>query len=76
MNHMPALLVPGMTVTNEPGIYKAGRHGVRTEKTMLIAVSYKHLFSSAAAAPAAGPAATATDAAAGSIPYSCILYTS
>lgn len=22
MNHMPALLVPGMTVTNEPGIYK------------------------------------------------------
>ena len=27
MNHMPALLVPGMTVTNEPGIYKAGRHG-------------------------------------------------
>ena len=36
MNHMPALLVPGMTVTNEPGIYKAGRHGVRTENTMLI----------------------------------------
>ena len=36
MNHVPALLVPGMTVTNEPGIYKAGRHGVRTENTMLI----------------------------------------
>lgn len=36
MNHMPALLVPGMTVTNEPGIYKANRHGVRTENTMLI----------------------------------------
>lgn len=36
MNHMPALLVPGMTVTNEPGIYKAGRHGIRTENTMLI----------------------------------------
>ena len=32
---MPALLVPGMTVTNEPGIYKTGRHGVRTENTML-----------------------------------------
>ncbi|WP_455664811.1 aminopeptidase P family protein [Phocaeicola sp.] len=36
MNHMPAVLVPGMTVTNEPGIYKAGRHGIRTENTMLI----------------------------------------
>lgn len=36
MNHMPALLLPGMTVTNEPGIYKPGRHGVRTENTMLI----------------------------------------
>lgn len=36
MNHMPALLLPGMTVTNEPGIYKAGRHGIRTENTMLI----------------------------------------
>ena len=36
MNHMPAMLVPGMTVTNEPGIYKAGRHGIRTENTMLI----------------------------------------
>lgn len=36
MNYMPALLVPGMIVTNEPGIYKAGRHGIRTENTMLI----------------------------------------
>lgn len=36
MNHMPALLVSGMTVTIEPGIYKPGRHGVRTENTMLI----------------------------------------
>lgn len=36
MNHMPALLVPGMTVTNEPGIYKAGRHGIRTENTLLV----------------------------------------
>ena len=39
MNHMPALLLPGMTVTNEPGIYKAGKHGVRTENTMLIVKS-------------------------------------
>lgn len=36
MNHMPALLLPGMTITNEPGIYKTGRHGIRTENTMLI----------------------------------------
>lgn len=36
MNHMPALLLPGMTVTNEPGIYRAGSHGVRIENMMLI----------------------------------------
>lgn len=36
MNHMPTLLVPGMTLTNEPGIYKAGCHGVRTENVMLV----------------------------------------
>lgn len=39
MNYMPAILLPGMTLTNEPGIYKAGRHGVRTENTMLIVKS-------------------------------------
>ena len=42
--HMPALLVPGMTVTNEPGIYKTGRHGVRTENTMLIVPSQETEF--------------------------------
>lgn len=36
MNHIPTILLPGMTITNEPGIYKAGRHGIRTENTMLI----------------------------------------
>ena len=36
MNYMPAPLVAGMTVTNEPGIYKAGKHGCRTENTQLI----------------------------------------
>ena len=36
MNHMPAHLLPGMTVTNEPGLYKAGRHGIRIENTMLV----------------------------------------
>ena len=36
MNHMPTLLKPGMIVTDEPGIYKAGRHGIRIENTLLI----------------------------------------
>ena len=36
MNHMPAPLLPGMTVTNEPGIYRAGKHGVRIENTMIV----------------------------------------
>ena len=33
---MPAPFVANMTVTNEPGIYKAGKHGCRTENTMLV----------------------------------------
>ena len=32
----PAPLYAGMTVTNEPGIYREGKHGVRIENTMLI----------------------------------------
>lgn len=36
MNYMPAPLHPGTTVTNEPGLYKAGRHGIRIENTMLV----------------------------------------
>lgn len=36
MNNMPAHLQPGMTVTNEPGLYKADRHGIRIENTMLV----------------------------------------
>ena len=36
MNHMATLLEPGMIVTDEPGIYKGGRHGIRTENTLLI----------------------------------------
>lgn len=36
MNHMPTLLQPGMILTDEPGIYKEGRHGVRIENTLLI----------------------------------------
>ncbi len=29
------VLEPGMILTNEPGIYREGKHGVRTENTML-----------------------------------------
>ena len=36
MNYKPAPLLPGMTVTNEPGIYRAGKHGVRIENTMIV----------------------------------------
>ena len=32
----PAPLHPNMTVTNEPGIYREGKHGVRIENTMLV----------------------------------------
>jgi Xaa-Pro aminopeptidase len=33
---MPEPLKPGMTVTDEPGVYLAGRFGIRTENTMLV----------------------------------------
>lgn len=36
MNNMPAPLLPGVTVTNEPGLYKAGCYGIRIENTMLV----------------------------------------
>ena len=36
MNHVPTLLELGMILTDEPGIYKAGRHGIRIENTLLI----------------------------------------
>jgi Xaa-Pro aminopeptidase len=40
----PAPLHAGMTVTNEPGIYRAGKHGVRIENTMLIVPDGKTEF--------------------------------
>lgn len=36
MNHVPTPLRPGMTVTDEPGIYRAGRYGIRTENTLFV----------------------------------------
>ncbi|MGN0027330.1 MAG: aminopeptidase P family protein [Clostridium sp.] len=29
-------LEPGMIITNEPGVYKEGKHGIRTENTLLV----------------------------------------
>ena len=36
MEYMPAPLHAGMTVTDEPGLYLAGKFGVRIENTLLI----------------------------------------
>ena len=36
MNHVPQPLLPGMTVTDEPGLYLAGKFGVRTENVLLV----------------------------------------
>ena len=36
MNHIPQPLLPGMTVTDEPGLYLAGKFGVRTENVLLV----------------------------------------
>lgn len=35
MNENPVILQAGMLTSNEPGVYKAGSHGVRTENLML-----------------------------------------
>lgn len=35
-NWCPTPLRPGMTVTDEPGVYLEGRFGIRTENTMLV----------------------------------------
>ena len=44
MNHVPTLLEPGMILTDEPGIYKAGRHGIRIENTLLIVLAQETEF--------------------------------
>lgn len=31
------VLEPGMIITNEPGVYKEGKHGIRIENTLLVA---------------------------------------
>ncbi|MBR6867850.1 MAG: aminopeptidase P family protein [Prevotella sp.] len=44
MEWKPAPLVAGMTVTDEPGIYIAGRFGVRIENTLLVVSDQETAF--------------------------------
>lgn len=44
MEHRPAPLIEGMTVTDEPGIYLEGRFGVRIENTLLVTPYMKTEF--------------------------------
>ena len=44
MEWMPAPFLPGMTVTDEPGIYLPGKFGVRIENTLLIVPYIKTEF--------------------------------
>jgi len=44
MEWKPQPLLPGMTITNEPGIYLPGRFGVRIENTMLVVQALESEF--------------------------------
>jgi Xaa-Pro aminopeptidase len=36
MNYNPATLEPGMIISNEPGLYRSGRYGIRIENLLLV----------------------------------------
>lgn len=44
MNENPVVLQPGMVTSNEPGVYKAGSHGIRTENLTLVCKDKKGMF--------------------------------
>lgn len=44
MNENPVPLQPGMLTSNEPGVYKAGSHGVRTENLVLVVPAGEGMF--------------------------------
>ncbi len=44
MNENSTLLKPGMVISNEPGIYKEGNHGIRTENLLLVTPAGKGMF--------------------------------
>lgn len=44
MNENPIVLQPGMVTSNEPGVYKSGSHGIRTENLTLVCSAGEGLF--------------------------------
>lgn len=44
MNENPVTLQPGMVTSNEPGVYKGGSHGIRTENLMLTTKAFEGQF--------------------------------
>mgnify|MGYP000302785846 FL=1 len=44
MNENPIALQPGMVTSNEPGVYKAGSHGIRTENLTLVCKDKEGMF--------------------------------
>ena len=46
MNENPVALRPGMITSNEPGVYKAGSHGIRTENLVLTVPAGEGMFGS------------------------------
>ena len=44
MNEKPIVLQPGMVTSNEPGVYKAGSHGIRTENLTLVCKDKEGMF--------------------------------
>ena len=44
MNENPIALQPGMVTSNEPGVYKAGSHGIRTENLVLTVPAGEGMF--------------------------------
>lgn len=44
MNENPVVLQPGMVTSNEPGVYKTGSHGIRTENLTLVCKNGEGMF--------------------------------
>ncbi len=44
MNENPIVLQPGMVTSNEPGVYKAGSHEIRTENLTLVCKDKEGMF--------------------------------
>jgi len=44
MDENPTQLVPGMIISNEPGMYRAGKHGIRSENLVTVVEAEKTEF--------------------------------